>query len=255
MKTFLAVLKTRNITFYWMGWFCIGATVVCATLATLTETQIMGINAWIKPMKFYLSTTILVWTLAWLLHYLKSSKTVQWYTRMVMFVFVFELFYITYKAASGGLSHFDISTPFSGIMFALMGILISIMTLWTAYIGGLFFFRTFPELPNAYVWGIRLGFLLFVIFAFEGGMMANQMAHTVGAADGGTGLPLVNWSVEHGDLRIAHFLGMHALQILPLAAYYVFKKSGQVLVFALLYALGVSWTLWNALQGMPLVLF
>ena len=42
--------------------------------------------------------------------------------------------------------------------------------------------------------------------------------HTIGAPDGTPGLPLVNWSRTHGDLRIPHFFGLHGLQAIPLLA-------------------------------------
>ncbi len=50
-------------------------------------------------------------------------------------------------------------------------------------------------------------------------------AHTVGAPDGGRGLPVTGWSADHGDLRIAHFLGMHGLQVLPLLAWWIARRS------------------------------
>jgi hypothetical protein len=49
-------------------------------------------------------------------------------------------------------------------------------------------------------------------------------AHTVGAPDGGRGLPITGWSADHGDLRIAHFLGMHGLQLLPLLAWSIGRR-------------------------------
>ncbi len=83
--------------------------------------------------------------------------------------------------------------------------------------------------------------------------MASLMSHTVGAADGGKGLPVVNWSRQHGDLRIAHFLGMHTLQIFPLFGYYIAKTSKAVIVFATVYVMMVFAVFIQALMGVPLI--
>jgi hypothetical protein len=76
--------------------------------------------------------------------------------------------------------------------------------------------RASPD-PSVYLWGIRLGLLLLVLGSAEGMGMLLYCAHTVSLSDGGLGLPVVNRSLEAGDLRVAHLLGLHAAQIPPLA--------------------------------------
>jgi hypothetical protein len=134
-----------------------------------------------------------------------------------------------------------------------MGAAIVVLTLWTAYFGWLFFKKKEWSIPKPYLWGIRLGILFFVVFALEGGLMAHALKHTVGGDDTGRGLPLTNWNREHGDLRVAHFLGMHTLQIFPLFGYFVAKSSRAVKVFALIYAALVTAVLIQALMGLPLL--
>lgn len=250
---FLSQLQRRNRLLYWFGWLNIAAALVSIVMIQTTDTIVLGINAWIKPMKFYFSIAIFCWTMGWYLHHLQKQRAVRLYSWMAVIVFVIEMIIITWQAANGRLSHFNVSTPFYGILFSIMGIAITILSLWTLWITVLFFRQKQFDAPMAYIWGIRLGLILFVIFSFEGGMMASRLSHTVGAPDGGTGLPIVNWSNQFGDLRIAHFFGMHALQILPLLGYYVFKTKQQILAFAGVYFVAVTFVLIQALRGTPLI--
>lgn len=253
MKYFFSELLSRNLVLYFFGWFCVAGTLVTFLLWMTTHIQVNNINAWIKPFKFFLSTSILMWTLAWFLGYLPETVWIKVYVWVTVVVFLFELIYISWKAGQGELSHFNISSAFHGSMFTLMGAAISIFTLYTAYIGWLFFTNDFPELPVHYVYAIRFGLFIFVIFAFEGGIMGSRLGHTVGAPDGGVGLPLMNWSMTHGDLRVAHFIGMHALQILPLMAFYIFHNSKVVIFIGTLYFILALVVLIQALNGIPLI--
>jgi hypothetical protein len=250
---FFSQLQRRNPLLYWFGWLNFLAALVCIVMIQTTGTIVLGINAWIKPMKFYLSIGIFCWTMAWYLYHLQQQRAVRAYSWMSVIVFIIETVIITWQAANGRLSHFNVSTPLYGMLFTIMGIAITILALWTLWIAVLFFRQKQFDAPMGYIWGIRLGIVLFVIFSFEGGMMAGRLSHTVGAPDGSAGLPVLNWSREYGDLRIAHFFGMHALQLLPLLGYFVFRKKQQIVAVSIVYFLAVSFVLLRALQGIPLI--
>lgn len=249
---FFNELYVRNASLTIFGWLCATGIVFCVFKIYTTEVEVLGINAWIKPFKFYLSSLVFVWSMAWYLGYLKSSGLVAVYSWVVIVVLAFELIYISWQAGRGELSHFNVSTAFYSTMFGLMGVAITIMTLFTLVIGILFFQQPL-NLPAGYLWGIKLGILLFVIFALAGGLMGSQLSHTVGAPAGGPGLRLLNWSVTHGDLRVAHFIGMHALQVLPILGYYIFTTQKSIWIISSLYFLLSIGVLIMALQGKPLI--
>jgi hypothetical protein len=249
---FLRELKSRNALLYYYGWLYFIGGIVSIIMSLASDTTVLGINAWIKPMKFFLSIWIFCWTMAWYLTYLDNKRRVRAYTWAIVIVMLIEQVIITWQAANGRLSHFNNSTPFYLLLFSTMGVAITALTVWTAVIGYYFFQQKHFTVPMPYIWGIRLGIIVFVIFAFEGGVMATRLAHTVGAPDGGPGLPVLNWSKEYGDLRVAHFIGIHSLQAIPLFGYYVAKSNRAVLFFAAGYFLVTVFLLIQAFQQMPL---
>lgn len=253
MNTLIATLKSRNAVLYGFGLICLISSGICLVLAGITTTQVMGINAFVKPIKFFVSIWIFCWTMGWYTGLLPQRRNVAVYNWVVVVTMTLELVIITGQAALGKLSHFNFSSAFDGLLFGVMGTAITLFTLWTAYIGYLFFLLKTTSIPPTYLWGIRLGILLFVVFAFEGFAIVANSAHTVGAPDGGPGLPATNWSTDHGDLRVAHFFGMHALQLIPLFGYYMARRPWQVMLLAVGYCICVTLLLTQALAGKPLL--
>lgn len=253
MNSFLSTLRSRNTILYWFGLFCLIGGVFCVGLTLTTTQQVLGINAFIKPAKFFISIWLFNWTMGWFTGLLNQQRKVTVYSWVVIVAMIIELVIITGQAALGKLSHFNITSSLDARLFDLMGLAITVLTIWTGYIGYLFFRYKPVATESSYLWGIRLGILLFVIFAFEGFAMAARLSHTVGAPDGGPGLPVTNWSTRYGDLRVAHFFGMHALQLLPLFGYYVARRPRQVILLAAFYFLLITFLLVQALAGKALI--
>lgn len=254
MLAFLSELKKRNKLLFFTGLLCWAGAVFCMMKFQQDQTFVAGINAWIKPLKFFLSVAIFNWTMAWYLFYLDAPRKVSFYSRMVVIVMAFELAVISWQAANGRLSHFNISTPLYSALFSAMGIAIVLLTVWTGYMCFLFFKQKQFTITDTYLWGIRLGIIVFVIFSFEGGVMAQRLSHTVGNIDGSPGLPLLNWSKSYGDLRVSHFFGIHALQLLPMVGYYLCTKKWQVFLFSSLYVVFCIVMLVQALFKVPFIM-
>jgi len=192
---------------------------------------ITGAPAWLKPAKFGASGAIYLVTMSWMMRDVSRTRTVRVATSLIGWILALETAVIAVQAARGTTSHFNIDTPLDSAIFSAMGF--GIATVWIMSAVLLWQHLRTPATDRTMAMALRIGLALNIAGAGVGWTMTQprpaQLAamqrgerpfqvgsHTVGAADGGEGLPLTQWSRTHGDLRIPHFVGMHAWQLLPL---------------------------------------
>lgn len=233
-----------------------------AVLILVTEEKLLGVNAWIKPLKFALTGFTYLGTLAIFARQLPDSLTAERGTRYAWLVSVMilgETFFVALQSARGVISHFNQATALDGAIYSVMGVMIIINTVFFVLMM-LPFFSGEQKIAGAYLAGIRWGAVIFFFGSLVGGIMSGLNRHTIGVADGGPGLPLVNFSTVGGDLRIAHFLGIHALQILPFAGWLIARwsvsertKRQVMIATGALCALVLIGLFAQALAGQPLV--
>ncbi|WP_353087089.1 hypothetical protein [Flavobacterium sp.] len=234
------------------GFVCLLGTLVCGYLMRTQPEQILGVSAWLKPFKFFLSVMLFVWTMAFFLNYLEHPTQGLIYSISAVVFFSLELAIIVYQAVEGKLSHFNTASPLDQFLFNLMALAITVLMLHTVYVAFLFYQQSQCS-ASILPFSIAVAISITVIFALEGFFMVAMLQHTMGGSDGQSGLPVLNWSNRAGDLRVAHFFGIHALQLLPLLSFYLVQTKRDVLIIALLYGIGVTFTFIQALRAKPFI--
>ncbi|MDQ3790695.1 MAG: ABA4-like family protein [Actinomycetota bacterium] len=210
--------------------FSFGIGVISLIGLVVDERELLGLPIWAKAAKFGLSFGLYTLTLAWMLslprrHVKLGQKlgTIAAVTTMI------EVGCVAMQIVRGTRSHFNIATPFDTTVWVVMAAVV--LVLWvTNLIMAIFICReriaAAPEL-----WACRLGTIISLAGMAVAFFMTTSTpeqraqkprlingAHAIGVPDGGPGMPVTNWSTTGGDLRVPHFVGIHALQAVPLFA-------------------------------------
>ncbi|TGB10788.1 hypothetical protein [Streptomyces sp. MZ04] len=251
--------------------------VVSAVGLVVDDRVLVGSPIWAKPFKFSVSLIAYGLSLAWMLSLLDRGRRAGWWAgTVVALTLLVEMVIITGQVVRGKRSHFNHQTPLDDALFDTMAVTIVIMWLATLVIAVLLLRARIADRASA--WAMRCGITLALAGAAIGFRMSRPApgqvqgsssivgAHSVGVPDGGPSMPLTGWSTTGGDLRIPHFFGMHALQLLPLLLMGLVALAPRftrladdrvrlrlVLVAAGAYAAVFALVTWQALRGQPLI--
>ncbi len=212
-------------------WFSasMGVLALVSAVGIFVDDRILvGVPIWTKPFKFSVSFVAYGLTMAWMLSLLPRGRRAGWWAGTVLTVTsTIEMVLIVLQVIRGTRSHFNQTTPFDATVFSIMGATVAVLWL-SALVIAVLLLRA-RILDRAMAWAVRLSSLIALAGAAVGFLMVRPTpeqlavdnspiigAHSVGVPDGGPSMPVTGWATTGGDLRIAHFFGMHALQLLPL---------------------------------------
>ncbi|MFG2536799.1 hypothetical protein ACGFU4_16235 [Streptomyces sp. NPDC048511] len=255
---------------------------VVAAVGILVDDRVLaGAPIWAKPFKFALSFVVYALALAWLLTLLTRGRRLgRWAGTVVALACAGEMVIITGQVIRGRRSHFNHATPFDSMLYDAMAV--TVVVLWTGTLVIAILLLRSRIADRASGWAVRSGVLIALAGAAMGFLMSQPSAgqraaggldtadvvgaHAVGVPDGGPSMPLTGWSTTGGDLRVPHFIGMHALQVLPLflialvllAPRFARLRDPRVRLRLVrtasgAYAAVVALVTWQALRGQPLV--
>ncbi|KRE16452.1 hypothetical protein ASE66_12030 [Bosea sp. Root483D1] len=248
--------------------FAVLALAVPTTLAWLIDArQFQGVDTWIKPLKFELSIAFYLLTLALFLPLASDRFRASWLGRYmvwpVIVPIVLEVLYIAWRASRVEASHYNNDSALGVWLYVLMGIGAVMFTIAPGFLAYGLARRDASPMPDVVRWSLVAGLALTCVFGLLSGALlgSSPTGHYVGAVpvDHRT-LPVFGWSLAIGDLRIAHFLGLHALQIIPAIGVLLWlatrqSRTGLVTLGAVsaAYAALTATALVAALQARPLL--
>ncbi|AWB48341.1 hypothetical protein HYN69_07275 [Gemmobacter aquarius] len=247
---------------FWSDAPAYAALTLFVALTALPVLAAMGLDArlfqaesvWLKPLKFHIALAIYLATLAFYARWMpagsRETRFWRWHVRAVVFAVLAELVWIGAAAAVGTASHFNKDGLWAAV-YPVMGVLAITLTS-ASLVMGLAMRRA--DLPAGFRLSLVLGMVsTFALTLVTAGTMAQFPGHFVGMPVTGATLPVLGWSREVGDLRVAHFFATHALHGLPLVGWLVPQRTGPVWVAAGVYAALVIGLFVQALMGVPVI--
>jgi len=222
------------------------------------DRQFQGTDTWIKPLKFALSVAFYLMTLALYLPLAGERFRGSWAGRYliwpVIVPIVLEVLYIAWRASRLEPSHYNRDDAIGMALYALMGVGAVMFTVAPGFLSYALARRDAAPMPDVIRWSLVAGLGLTCVFGLLSGavLSASASGHFVGAVpESHRTLPLLGWSLVIGDLRIAHFLGLHALQIIPAVGLLLWLTTRHAK--ARLLALGAVCTAYAAITTLALV--
>jgi hypothetical protein len=204
------------------------------------DRTIRDVGIWVKPMKFMASTALFAITTVWVLKVANSNvdqtNVFVWISALLVSTSLFEVVYISYQASQASASHYNVGDPFHAFMFGVMAIAAVGLTASQSWLAWEIWKEQGGSDMPVETLGVIIGLVLtFVLSTISGFMLGGNQPPA------GQGLPIVGWHMFK-DIRPAHFLGVHAQQLIPLwglvAANFMgaFSNAG-LLVGSVLYVL------------------
>lgn len=247
---------------YAFAWLMAATIVVLVGFAIVDQRTLLGQPVWFKPLKFALSFVAYAGTLAWLTsRFDLRGRLVTVTGWVIVAASALEMVIIIRQAARGVRSHFNQDSAADIALYSVMGATVFVLYLGTIVFAVAALRRRSPD--RVAVLAVRAGLVVALLGFAVGYAMVAVNAHAVGVPDGGPGMFLTGWSTTGGDLRVAHFVGMHGLQAIPLTAAAIVAFTSArlttdtqlrlVLIFATAYGALVLILLAQALRAEPLL--
>jgi hypothetical protein len=222
-------LKIASPALAWGGAIMLFASLITLGLSVFDHRLFQGVSVWHKPWKFQISTVLYWWSLTWFISYFGTTEQFSLSRRFIVWMSLiaglFEVVYISWQGAFGLASHYNTSSPFYGAMYTAMAVFAVLLTSTSGVLGYTVLrahsqtYATSVALRHAIGWGLIISSVLGIVTGAILGGRTNSGGHWVGGTtNDALGLMVLNWSRDGGDLRVAHFFALHAMQILPVMA-------------------------------------
>lgn len=253
---------SSNTAFAKTGLFMLALSLPVLIALVIDTREFQDQNVWIKPLKFQLSLALHLLTLAWFAQLLPQTFTAQRGYRMYSYVVIFsilaEVVWIDGAAMFATASHFNFDSPAMIFIYSIMGVFAVILTS-PALVYGVVILRKPQLTPFEISSGIALC-LTFVLTVIVAGKLSSSGGHFVGTPSAANlTVPVIGWSREVGDLRVAHFFATHTMHFLPALAVVLSLALGNTRLkqanygAALIYLAFVAVVFVQALNGLPLL--